>query len=44
MRPYLEKILSQNIGLEEWLKVNALSSSLRTAKKKKKAHCTSYSL
>jgi hypothetical protein len=36
MRPYLKKILSQKIGLVEWLKVRALSSSSITAKKKKK--------
>jgi hypothetical protein len=31
------KILSQKTGLVEWLKVKALSSSSRTAKKKKKS-------
>jgi hypothetical protein len=29
MRPYLEKTLSQKIGLVEWLKVKALNSSPR---------------
>jgi hypothetical protein len=33
MRPYLEKPFTK-IGLVEWLKVKALSSSLGTAKKK----------
>jgi hypothetical protein len=32
MRPYLEKTLLQKIGLVEWLKVKALSSSLSSAK------------
>jgi hypothetical protein len=31
-----QKTLSQKIGLMEWLKVKALSSSPNTAKKKKK--------
>jgi hypothetical protein len=35
MRPYLEKSFTK-IGLVEWLKVKALSSSPSTAKKKKK--------
>jgi uncharacterized protein YaiL (DUF2058 family) len=34
-RPYLEKSFTK-IGLVEWLKVKALSSSPRTTKKKKK--------
>jgi hypothetical protein len=34
-RPYLEKPF-RKIGLVEWLKLKALSSSPRTAKKKKK--------
>jgi hypothetical protein len=33
--PYLEKPFTK-IGLVEWIKVKALSSSLSTAKKKKK--------
>jgi hypothetical protein len=32
-----QKTLSQKIGLMEWLKVKALSSSPNTAKKKKKS-------
>jgi hypothetical protein len=32
VRPYLEKTLSQKIGLVEWLKVKALSSSPSTKK------------
>jgi hypothetical protein len=36
VRPYLEKIPHKTIRLVEWLKVKALSSSLSTAKKKKK--------
>jgi hypothetical protein len=35
MRPYLEKPITK-IGLVEWLKVKALSSSPSTARKKKK--------
>jgi hypothetical protein len=35
MRPYLEKPFTK-IGLVQWLKVKALSSSPSTAKKKKK--------
>jgi hypothetical protein len=35
MRPYLEKLFTE-IGLVEWLKVKALSSSPSTKKKKKK--------
>jgi hypothetical protein len=35
MRPYLEKPLTK-IGLVDWLKVKALSSSPSTAKKKEK--------
>jgi hypothetical protein len=35
-RPYLEKPFTKT-GLVEWLKVKALCSSHRTAKKKKKA-------
>jgi hypothetical protein len=35
VRPYLGKPFTK-IGLVEWLKVKALSSSPRTAKKKKK--------
>jgi hypothetical protein len=35
VRPYLEKPLTK-VGLLEWLKVKALSSSPSTAKKKKK--------
>jgi hypothetical protein len=35
VRPYLEKLFTK-IGLVEWLKVKALSSSPSTAKKKKK--------
>jgi hypothetical protein len=35
MRPYLKKPFTK-IGLVEWLKVKALSSSPSTAKKKKK--------
>jgi hypothetical protein len=35
MRPYLEKPFTK-IGLVEWLKVKALSSSPSNAKKKKK--------
>jgi hypothetical protein len=35
LRPYLEKPFTK-IGLVEWLKVKALSSSTSTAKKKKK--------
>jgi hypothetical protein len=35
VRPYLEKHFTK-IGLVEWLKVKALSSSPSTAKKKKK--------
>jgi hypothetical protein len=31
LRPYLEKTLSQKIGLLEWLKVKALSSSPSTS-------------
>jgi hypothetical protein len=34
VRPYLEKPFT-NIGLVEWLKVKALSSSPSTAKEKK---------
>jgi hypothetical protein len=34
MRPYLKKPFTK-IGLVEWLKVKALSSSLSTTKKKK---------
>jgi hypothetical protein len=34
MRPYLEKPFTK-IGLVEWLKVKALSSSSSTSKKKK---------
>jgi hypothetical protein len=34
-RPYLEKPFT-NIGLVEWLKVKAVSSSTRTTKKKRK--------
>jgi hypothetical protein len=36
MRPYLEKNLPQKLGLVEWFKVKALSSSPSTTKKKKK--------
>jgi hypothetical protein len=36
-RPYLEKNPSQKIGLVEWLKVKALSSSPVLPKKKKKS-------
>jgi hypothetical protein len=36
-RPYLENIQPKETGLEEWLKVWALSSNTSTAKKKKKA-------
>jgi hypothetical protein len=36
VRLYLETTLSQKIGLVEWLKVKALSSSPSIAKKKKK--------
>jgi hypothetical protein len=35
MKSYLEKTLHKKIGLVEWLKVKALSSSTSTAKKKK---------
>jgi hypothetical protein len=35
VRPYLETLFTK-IGLVEWLKVKALSSSPSTAKKKKK--------
>jgi hypothetical protein len=35
MRPYLEKLFTK-IGLVEWFKVKALSSSPSPAKKKKK--------
>jgi hypothetical protein len=35
VRPYLEKTLSQKIGLVEWLKVKALTLSPSTVKKKK---------
>jgi hypothetical protein len=35
MRPYLKKTLTK-IGLVEWFKVEALSSSPNTSKKKKK--------
>jgi hypothetical protein len=35
LRPYLEKPFTK-IGMVEWLKVKALSSSPRTAKKKTK--------
>jgi hypothetical protein len=35
-RPYLEKLYHKNIGLVEWLKVKALSSSPNATKKKKK--------
>jgi hypothetical protein len=35
MRPYLEKPFTK-IGLVEWLKMKALSSSPSTSKKKKK--------
>jgi hypothetical protein len=38
VRPYLEKSFTK-IGLVEWLKVKALSSSPSTAKKKKKDIC-----
>jgi hypothetical protein len=39
MRPYLEKKKPfTKIGLVEWLKVKALSSSPSTTKKKKKFH------
>jgi hypothetical protein len=37
VRPYLEKPFTK-IGLGEWLKVKAVSSSPSTEKKKKKAH------
>jgi hypothetical protein len=36
VRPYLEKNLSQKIGLVGWLKVKAMSSSPSTVEKKKK--------
>jgi hypothetical protein len=39
MRTYLEKPFTK-VGLVEWLKVKALSSSPSTAKKKKKKSCT----
>jgi hypothetical protein len=35
-RPYLEKSLNKKIGLVEWFKVKALSSSPSMAKKKEK--------
>jgi hypothetical protein len=35
MRPYLKKLFTK-IGLVEWLKMKALSSSPNTTKKKKK--------
>jgi hypothetical protein len=36
VRPYLEKKKNHKKGLVKWLKVQALSSSPSTAKKKKK--------
>jgi hypothetical protein len=35
-RPYLEKPFTKKVGLVEWLKMKALSSSPSTAKQKKK--------